>query len=202
MTGCALYESEAQKVSLIERNIVLQFEEVIRLASEVGNSLNLTSQVVKDLHRLAMQDIYSCAGRFRTHSVKIKGSSHKPPRWDHVEGLVQGMCERANESTDWNPVKTAAFLLWRMNWIHPFGGGNGRTSRAVTYLALCVRLGFLLPGEPTIAEHIDSNRILYIEALRDADEAWKKSSIIDVSRMESLLSDMLKRQLASIANPT
>jgi Fic family protein len=147
-----------------------------------------------------MQDIYSCAGRFRTHHVKIDGSKHKPPKPDEVGGLVQGLCDRANESSDWDEVRTAAFVLWKLNWIHPFGGGNGRTSRAVTYLALCVRLGFPPPGQPAITEHIDRNRALYIEAPTDADDAWK-SGILDVSRMESLLDNMLKRQLASVSPP-
>ncbi len=164
MTGHALYQSEDEKVRFVERNLFLQYQEVVRLAGEWKDTLRLTPQTIRDMHRLAMQDIYSCAGEFRRHSVKILGSHHTPPRWNLVDGLVQGMCEIANESVDWNPVKTAAFLLWKLNWIHPFGGGNGRTSRAVAYLALCVRIGFLLPGHPSIAEYIDRNRADYVDA--------------------------------------
>jgi hypothetical protein len=110
------------------------------------------------------------------------------------------MCDDANGNTDWKPVQTAAFLLWKLAWIHPFGGGNGRTARAVAYLALCVRLGFRLPGKSTITEYLDANRGRYFGALTDADAAWK-NGVVDVSRMESLLEEMLRRQLVSPPRP-
>jgi hypothetical protein len=31
------------------------------------------------------------------------------------------------------PTELAAYGLWRLNWIHPFVEGNGRTARAVCY---------------------------------------------------------------------
>ena len=91
------------------------------------------------------------------------------------------MCERANITKEWTPVETSAYLLWRLNWIHPFGGGNGRTSRAVSYWALCVRLGFSLPGKLTIPEQILSNRKQYQQALIDADEACRQG-ILDLKQ--------------------
>jgi Fic family protein len=133
--------------------------------------------------------------------VTIKGSPHKPPEARYVEGLVAEMCAKANSEPDWTATKTAAYLLWRLNWIHPCGGGNGRTARALAYYALCVRLGFKLPGKFTIAEQIDRNRSRYQEALEDADTAWKENSL-DVSQMDSLISDFLENQLAYLDNPT
>jgi Fic family protein len=168
---------------------------------DFGYELRLKPQTIKDLHRCALLDIWSCAGQFRDWPVKIVGSPHQPPPGEHVQGLVEEMCNRANEG-DWDSVYTAAFLLWKINWIHPFGGGNGRTSRAVTQLALCVRLGFLPPGRPTLAEYIDTNRKRYVDALRDADRAWGESSVIDVGQMESMLNDLLEVQLASVSEPS
>jgi Fic family protein len=87
--------------------------------------------------------------------------------------------------------------MWRINWIHPFAGGNGRTSRAVSYLALCAGLGYHLPGKLTIPEQIVVNREPYYRALDAADLAWSKV-IIDVSEMEILLSALLARQLTQV----
>jgi Fic family protein len=168
---------------------------VIRLIRRSDAQLRLTRRKILRLHRLAIQDIYTCAGRFRDWPVAIKGSKHRPPEHRYVRGLVAEMCATANRQTEWSPTKTAAFLLWRLNWIHPFGGGNGRTSRAVAYYALCVRLGLRLPGKFTIVEWIDLDRRRYQEALVDADAAWR-ADILDVSRMQSLLEDLLERQLA------
>jgi Fic family protein len=87
--------------------------------------------------------------------------------------------------------------MWRMNWIHPFFGGNGRSARAISYLVLCARLGFVLPGEKTIPEFIAEERTPYYRALRDADAAWNEGRL-DVSRMESLMSSLLAKQLVQI----
>src|SRR4051812_41331333 len=71
------------------------------------------------------------------------------------------MCDYVNVGGRESPIHIAAYLLWRLNWIHPFSGGNGRTSRAVSYYALCVRLGFVLPGNVTIPEQLTTNRAAY-----------------------------------------
>jgi Fic family protein len=87
--------------------------------------------------------------------------------------------------------------MWRMNWVHPFYGGNGRTARAISYLALCVRLGFILPGEKTIPELIAEDKAPYYAALRSADSAWD-SGKLDVSEMETLVARLLAAQLVQV----
>lgn len=190
-----LYKDDAHKVELQSRNGVWQFDEVVRLIDRSDGELRLTRRKILRLHRFAIQDIYQCAGRFREWPVAIRGSLHKPPEARYIKGLVAEMCATANREMDWSPSKTAAFLLWRLNWIHPFGGGNGRTSRALGYYALCVRYGLRFPGRFTIAEQIDRDRRRYQDALEDADAAWREHSL-DVSLMESLIEDLLERQLA------
>jgi Fic family protein len=124
------------------RNGLLQYDEVIRLVDDSRGRLSLGPETIKRLHFFAIDGIYCCAGQFREWPVAIKGSLHKPPEHRFVGALVDEMCELANDTSDWSPIRTAAYLLWRLNWIHPFAGGNGRTSRAIAYLALCVGLGF------------------------------------------------------------
>jgi len=52
------------------------------------------------------------------------------------------MCDHINENwAKLSPLHLAAYTLWRMNWIHPFVDGNGRTSRAVSYLRALRSLG-------------------------------------------------------------
>ena len=75
----------------------------------------------------------------------------------------------------------------------------GGTSRAVSYLILCIKLGGTLPGTKTIPDYIVENRIPYFAAIETADEAAKESRL-DVGKMETLLEDLLERQLASIAH--
>lgn len=37
-----------------------------------------------------------------------------------------------------------AYVLWKLNWIHPFADGNGRTARAVAYVVMSIKLDSLL----------------------------------------------------------
>jgi Fic family protein len=195
--GEALYKTQDEKIELEARNGLLLFDVTQRLHRKQFGALNITPKIVKKLHRVTVRGIYTCAGHFREHSVTIKGSLHRPPDHKFVPELVQNMCEFANANAVWDATQTAAFFMWKLNWIHPFGGGNGRTSRALGYLALATKLGFWLPGELTIPEQIVNDRDRYQKALEDADAAWRESSIIDVKLMKDMLDEFLKIQLSS-----
>jgi Fic family protein len=83
--------------------------------------------------------------------------------------MVEDLCDYVNgQWTTRTALHLAAYVMWRLNWIHPFTDGNGRTSRAASYLVLCLRLGYLLPGRRTIPDQIAEDRTRYYKAL----EAW------------------------------
>jgi Fic family protein len=114
-----------------------------------------------------------------------------------VAELIEEMCEYVNSNWQRSALHLSAYVMWRLNWIHPFSGGNGRTSRAVSYLVLCARLGCRIPGTETIPEQIVANRQPYYEALDAADASWARQ-VIDVNAMESLLERALAVQLSSV----
>lgn len=60
-----------------------------------------------------------------------------------------------------------------------------------------IRLGYLLPGSNTVPEQIAANKHPYYSALEAADAAYK-SATIEVSAMETLLGDLLARQLVDV----
>lgn len=112
--------------------------------------------------------------------------------------MVEDLCDYVNEN--WgrrNALHLCAYVMWRLNWIHPFTDGNGRTSRATSYMVLCIRLGYLLPGKNTIPDQIAGDRTPYYRALEAADEALRSGSI-DLTQMEELLSGMLAKQLVAV----
>jgi Fic family protein len=146
------------------------------------------------LHQAALDGLHRLAGTFRNTSVKIGGSIHQPPEVTFVADEVQALCEYVNENWDKSAIHLAAYVLWKMNWIHPFADGNGRTARAVSYLVLSIKLNGLLPGAPTIPEQIASDKEPYYRALEQADKALASGNV-DVSALENLLSDMLAQQL-------
>jgi len=114
--------------------------------------------------------------------------------------MVNEMCEYINcNFMRMSPIQVAAYAMWRINWIHPFFGGNGRTARAASYLLLSVRMGFVLPGVNTIPEQIERDSYPYYRALENADESVKNGPV-DLFQMEELLSRLLAAQLLSIHN--
>lgn len=194
--GPELFKDAAEKARLEARNGLLQFDEVERLASEgiKKATFRLRPSTLQSLQRLAIHEIYSCAGNFRTGGVRIHGTTHQPPPPEEVPQLVEEMCDYINENWVKSAVHLSAYAMWRLNWIHPFSGGNGRTSRALSYLVLCVRAGVWFPGTNSIPAQITDNREPYYRALDAADAAWMGGTV-DVSVMEALLTSMLAKQL-------
>jgi Fic family protein len=113
-----------------------------------------------------------------------------------VPELVEDMCAYVNGSfSEKTAVHLSAYVMWRLNWIHPFADGNGRTSRAASYLVLCVKSGHVLPGTKTIPEQIAQNKKPYYDALEAADET-EKAGQLNLKQLEDLLSSALATQLA------
>lgn len=94
----------------------------------------------------------------------------------------------------WSRTELAAYGLWRMNWVHPFIEGNGRTARAVCYFLLCVRSGTLLRGDKIVPERIKTNRRGYESALIAANRAWHDGHL-DFSEMENYLAELVAAQM-------
>lgn len=166
-----------------------------------GRPFKLRISTILDLNRCAIEGLDAYAGNFRPGGVEIGKSEHRPPDGYLVPGLVEEMCDYVNDRwQERSAVHLASFIMWRLNWIHPFTDGNGRTSRAVSYLVLCAREGMILPGTKTIPEQIVGNRTPYYDALEDADAKFKASNGFPediVSEMEILMSSMLAEQLRS-----
>jgi len=197
-----LIADETQRAEAEARNGLIQFDlacHMIMDAVEKGNSWRLRPSAILSLHRAALDGISSYAGNFRPSGVAIQGSSHQPVDAFRVPELIEDMCDYVN--AHWNDTTTAihlaSYIMWRLNWIHPFSDGNGRTSRMVSYMVLCVKLGLLLPGKNTIPDQIVDNRNPYFEALEAADAA-EANGDIDLSKMEALIESMLAVQLTSV----
>ena len=194
-----LFEDKTEKARRESRNGLLQFDEVLRCIDKaiVDGTLSLRPSMIQRFQRIAIQDIYTCAGNYRIQPVCIKNTTHEPPRPSDITELVEELCDYVNDTEHKTPLHLSAYAMWRINWIHPFAGGNGRTSRAVSYLVLCANLGYRLPGTLAIPEQIVANREPYYEALDAADAAWAKGNL-DVSIMEDLLSGLLAKQLVLV----
>jgi Fic family protein len=182
------------------RNGLRQYDYSVQAIQEAldRGAFKLRVSLILAIHRQALQGISAYAGNFRPGDVEIRGSRHEPLGAHVVPELVEGLCDYINANwADSSPLHLAAYSMWRLNWIHPFADGNGRTSRMLSFVVLSVRLGAVLPGTPTLPDLIVDHRPLYEDALDAADDAWKKGHV-DVSKMETLLERLLARQLARV----
>jgi Fic family protein len=160
----------------------------------------LRQGILMQLHAVALEGIHVFAGTFRNGPAKIHGSHHEPPPSYRVADEVADMCDHVN--SEWerrSALYLSSYVMWRLNWIHPFADGNGRTSRAASYVVLSVKLNSLLPGSPAIPDQIDAHKDPYYDGLEEADKAWKERQAIDVSGLEEMLSSMLAKQLLNAA---
>ena len=77
------------------------------------------------------------AGLMRDYNVRIGQSEFVPPPHVAVGALVRGFFRWYNSSKrKMNPVQLAALVHLKFVTIHPFGDGNGRTSRLVMNFVL------------------------------------------------------------------
>ena len=95
-----------------------------------------------------------------------------------------------------DPVESAAFVLWKLNHIHPFINGNGRTARAVSYFVLCIKLGGWLEGDTILPQLLRANRDDYVTALKAAD-ASLASGNLDLSALHKIIAGHLTTQLGA-----
>src|SRR6185312_3607175 len=161
-----------------EQNLVRQYDFLtacIELGLIQGHTA-LDKYTLWALNHVAVANISQFGGRFREEPIYV--GRHIPPHFKEVPELMDRFVSFIQEN--WyifQPTHLAAYGLWRLNWVHPFIEGNGRTARAVCYYLLCVRDGRLLPGKKIVPERISETREPYVAALRAAAQAYSNGSL-------------------------
>jgi len=180
-----------------ERNLLRQYD-LLTNCIEIGLRKGIDSFVKYTLWALnyaAVSNISQFGGRYREEPIYV--GNHWPPHFREVPNMMDRFFSVIHENWDLlaNPTVLPAYALWRLNWIHPFVEGNGRTARAACYYLLCLKYGALLPGSEIVPERIREDRAPYYAALRAADVAWEQGHF-DVSELAKYLSGLLVLQLS------
>jgi Fic family protein len=190
-----------------ERKAEIEAENGVERLDYIANLVNdrkitkIRESRLQDLKAIAIQGIYPCGTSYRNANmhVRLGGSKHQLPHESRVPSLVVdrlGFVNAEGDGAGRSALERVAYALWRLNWIHAFAGGNGRTARAPAYLILCIENGATLPAVPTMPLLIAKRRDEYIACLvaaDDADEAGK----MDISKMTMFLREVLTQQLES-----
>lgn len=178
-----------------EQNLNRQYELLINCI-EIGlmkGPVAFDKYMLWALNHVAVANISQFGGRFRSEPIYV--GDHRPPHFKDVSEWMDRFISTVQENWFiWTPTELAAYGLWRLNWIHPFIEGNGRTARAVCYYLLCARSEKLLPGRKIVPERIKEDRDGYEDALKHADRAWDDGHL-DFTKMEEYLAALLQAQL-------
>lgn len=170
-----------------------------------GTPNPLNCLALRELHRTGTFLLLAQPGEYRTTQVNVCNANgeviYECPPPEHVPALMEDF--QNGIATMWqgaSPIDVAALTLWRLNWIHPFKNGNGRTARAFSYASLCMKFGFVLPGAPTVIDQLMSSthRPAYNAALRHADHTFDSAGRPDLDPMRALLEQLLVNQLSSV----
>jgi Fic family protein len=141
----------------------------------------LTEQTIRELHAMTVDDLVRegdrTPGAYRSGGVRISQSDHLPPDFIQVQAYMQELVDFVNrEDSPKYDLMKVALAHHRFGWIHPFGNGNGRVVRLLTY-ALLMKYGFNVSTggrvlNPTAVFCNDRER--YYAMLATADKGTKE----------------------------
>ena len=145
----------------------------------------ISADFIKELHRIVVGDLThegdKRAGAWRDEPRYIANAEHQPPEPYDVPDLMRELIDYINndDSEQYDLLKIA-ITNHRFVWIHPFGNGNGRTDRLLTYALLCKK-GYIAPNRmrlfnPTAVFAGDRNK--YYDMLALADD-YKDKHILE-----------------------
>ncbi len=167
----------------------------IRSATEAALDVErpfLSQTVIKALNFHAIACLHTNAGQYRPCDVGNEAGTKYPPFWQ-VPDLMDDFTNQVNRHWETTgPAELGAHVLWRLNAIHPFINGNGRTARAACFFAICLKAGGWLPYDPVLPVLIKEKNAEYIAALREADANGG-----DISKLAAFLKALLEGQVRS-----
>lgn len=167
------------------KNILNAMNSLVNEVIEAKHTERISPDLLKRFHQIIGKDLGehfdAIPGKFRTDHRFV--GTYRCPRPEHVNDLVNAFCEfLSNEfsytkgnQTFIDAVIQAIVAHVYLEWIHPFGDGNGRTGRLLEFYIL------LRAGNPDIASHIMSNHYnnTRSEYYRQLDKAAKERELTE-----------------------
>ncbi len=167
---------------------------------------DITDIFIRELHTIAVTGLEregdDTPGAYRQKPVRIAQSEHLPPEFVLVAQYMQELIAFINQkhAPKYDLIKVA-MAHHRFGWVHPFGNGNGRVVRLLTY-TLLIKFGFNVKAggrvlNPTAVFCNDRDKYYAMLSMGDAGtaqgiESWcvyVLQGILDELRKVDMLSD-------------
>lgn len=186
------------------KNILEAFNSLLLEIVLEGKVRIVTPELIKEFHQMIGKNLGehldAIPGRFRDDNRVV--GQYLAPDYKFVPELVNKLCTWLRREFHYNDgqnfstsVIQAIITHVYIEWIHPFGDGNGRTGRLLEFYIL------LRAGLPSIVSHILSNFYNQTrpEYYRQLDQARKKRSLTGfIKYAVQGFSDGLKENLSVI----
>lgn len=173
---------------------------IVQASLDMGKPF-LSQHVIKAFNFHAITCLHTNPGEYRPCPVVV-GQQYRPPDHYRVPALMDDFVNTVNRNWDnFDPIALATYVLWRINNIHPFINGNGRTARAACYFALCLRQGRWLRGNTILPELIRQNRQDYCAALQLGHDSFDAGNL-DLSVLLALVERLVNEQEQSASAVT
>ncbi|MBW1765995.1 MAG: Fic family protein [Deltaproteobacteria bacterium] len=166
------------------KNILEAFNKLLREIIYEDDIRIITPELIKEFHSMIGKNLGeyldAIPGKFREDSRVV--GPYLAPDYRNIINLVEKLCRWLR--TEFHYDKGQTFLTSviqaivthvYIEWIHPFGDGNGRTGRLLEFYIL------LRAGLPSIVSHILSNfyNATRPEYYRQLDNARKKKDLTE-----------------------
>ena len=196
-----LFEDEQHPTyrALSADNLARQYDflrSIVNAAVSIDRPM-ISTTIITALNAHAISCLHVNAGEYRPFPVTV-GTYHPPGHYRILE-LMNAFINEVNRSWETTDTLTmAAYCLWRLNYLHPFINGNGRTARVLCYFVVCVKSGGWLRGEPILPELIRQERDEYVELLKYADATYKESPSDFLNDLRAFIRRLLDQQIRSV----
>ena len=147
----------------------------------IRQPLILSPTRIKDINQIVLHGLSPeegvIPGEFRKYAVGVM--TYKGAPWQECEYLVAKLCDwlngddfqpRAGLSAGHMAILKAIIAHLYIEWIHPFGDGNGRTGRLVE-VQILLASGIPAPACQLPSNHYNQTRRSYLTHLKDASES-------------------------------
>lgn len=168
---------------LMEANNLLRLDHFVGSLIDVAMHVEkpfLSTYIIQLANTHAVSCLHSYAGQWRPYDVAV--GQHTPeddgglcPRASRIPYLMNDFINTVNfrwHSSD--AVQLACYVLWKINFIHPFVNGNGRTARAMSYFVLCTKMGRKMQTPlPSLISDDPQRYSRYVELVQDAHQHYR-----------------------------
>ncbi len=209
-----------KKINIDQKiKMILNLENTIKdIEKEVDTNTAFNKGFILDLHRKVVDGLDTTRdgegdarpGAYRNEHREIQNYTHVLPQHTDLRDLMDQLIKFINTPVPHTmELIKIAIVHHRFVWIHPFGNGNGRVVRLLTY-AMLVRAGYIDKDgnrllDPTAV--FGSNKLTYYDKLSGADDlseegatAWCEYMLSgltqEIHKIDQLLdADFTKREI-------